>query len=189
MKKINLLLVAILLVVTVSAQNRRAEKKLVGTWTLENIYLENADEFAQTILGLYVGIFDQQISDLEDMIKEAENEDDKNDYITKLEEVKKQKEDYSLETIKSEFKQELDNLIGSLQFLFNKDKTYKNISDDIDGTWKINKKATELIVKEGEREVVFHISKLTKDKLFVTILEEQGEIKMTLNMEFKKDKK
>jgi len=189
MKKINLLLIAILLVVTVSPQNRRAEKKLVGTWTLENIYLENADEFAQTILDMQVDLLDKQIALIENMIKDVEYEDVKQGYVEQLENLKTQKEEFTLESVKEEINNEFDNLKGNLQLIFNKDKTYKNITEgnEQEGTWQINNEGKELIITENERDISFSISKLTKKKLEMTFAEEQAEMKMKMRMKFSKN--
>ena len=189
MKKINLLLIAILLVVTVSAQNRRAEKKLIGTWTLEEVELENMDEIAQKMSDMYADIFDPLIAQLEEMIESIKEEEDKKSYIGQLEDLKKEKEEHNLENLKKEITQEFDYLTGNVKYVFNKDKTFKSLLDDKKGAWKINKKVTKLTMTEGEEDIIFHISKLTKNKLFVTIIEEQGEMTMRMNMTFTKNKK
>ncbi len=189
MKKINLLLIALLLVATVSAQNRKAEKKLVGTWTLVEIELENADELAQTILDLQVGILEQQIIQLEDILKGIEDETEKETYIAQLEELITMNEEFTLESVKEEFTKELDNLKETYILVFNKDKSSKSLLDNKEGTWKLNKKATELTITEGESDIVFSITELTKNKLDMVFEEEQGEMKVIMNMVFTKNKK
>ncbi len=187
MKKINLLLIAILLVVTVSAQNKKAEKKLVGTWTLQEVEVENIDELAQSVLDMQVEILEVQITMLENFVNETEDEVEKQTYTEQLEELKSQKDEFTLEVIKESFTTEFNNLIGSLKLIFNKDKSYKSILDDKEGTWELYKKGKELIITEGDRDVVFEVLELSKTVLFLKIIENQGEIKIIMKMRFTKN--
>ncbi len=176
------------MVVTVSAQKRKAEKKLVGTWILEEVELENIDELAQTFLDMQVGILEQQITQYEEMMKTIEDETEKESYVEQLEILKNQKAEFTLESVKEEFTKEFDNLIGTYKLTFNKDNSYESISEGKTGTWKINKKATELIIIEGERDVIFSITGLTKKKLNLFFVEEQRE-EVIINLVFIKEKK
>jgi len=189
MKKINLLLIAILLVVTASAQKRKAEKNIVGIWTLQEVEVENLDELAQSIWNMQMVILEEQIILLENFVSETKNVDEKQTYKEQLEELKFQKDEITLERVKESFTTEFNSLIGSLKLVFNKDKSYKSILDNKEGTWELYKKGKELIITEEYKDVSFDVLELSKTILFLKIIENQGEIEMTIKMRFTNNKK
>ncbi len=189
MKKINLLLIALLLVVTVSAQKRKAEKRLIGTWTLKEIEIENADEVAQSVLDIQIDLLERQISQLEEMIKYIEDETEKETYVKQLEESKLQKSEFTLESIKEGFNEEFDNMKGAYKLVFNKDQSFKSPLDNKEGTWGVNKKVTELILtdEEGDTLYSFYITELSKKYIYLILIERHGELEIIINFVFVKD--
>ncbi len=186
MKKVFYSLAFVAIVSILSSCSPKPEEMILGTWTLSNIEIGNADEVAQTFLDMQVGILDQQILQLEEMTATIEEELEKETYLAQLNELKAQKAGFTLETIKEEFSKEFDNMIGSYKLVFNEDKSYKSLLDDKEGTWALNEDASVLTITEGERDVTFNIKEFTESKLDVSFEESQGEMAVKMNMTFTK---
>ena len=177
-----------ILFLSANAQNKKFEKRLQGTWTLDSIELKNIDTLAKNIMDLQVGMVDMQISQLKETISATEDEDEIKTMQAQLNELLVQKSEFTIEKYKKEFNDQFQQLIGKFQIQFNKDKSFLVMPDEYEGTWSLNKKATELILIENNEERKITINELTKKTLVLKFEDGEAEMKIIMIMYFIKEK-
>ena len=129
----------------------RMEKKLVGTWELIAVEYVDIDEFVQTYFNIQYEIFDAQLEQLYAQIKVVENEDEKEIIQHQINELKEKIAEFTKENLTTELNKELQNNLNDGFILsFKKDKTYKSITLENEGTWYIDNNKSKLHITIGE---------------------------------------
>ena len=199
MKKITFLLIIFIFSLStfnfLNAQNNekvklnKIEKKLVGTWVLSAIEVENMEEYAKPMLDLEHEYFDDQIEVLEGQLELIEDEDEKGTIQQEIKKIEAEKSEMTLESKINELNTIFADFVGKLKLEFYKDKKYKSIAEDEEtgsGTWFIDKKKSELHTTESNYEQVLSIITLSKIEVKFYAEEGEGESLLQFNMIFKK---
>ena len=191
MKKVFYSLAFVAIVSILSSCSQKPEEMLVGTWTLNEVNIEDLDALAQTFHDLGIAQVDFAIAQLEEQIAAIvdETEDtklEKEALTAKIEEMKIEKDAMTLDVVKDNLTKGSEGLVGTLQYVFNEDKTYKGLPDATEGKWALNEDATTLTITLGEKDMIFNIKELVADKLSVTIEETQAETVIKMDMIFVK---
>ena len=187
--KIAILALLLIISTNIFAQKRlqkKYEKRIIGTWVLEEIELDNIDEIAQSMLDIQTSLLDDQIAQLEEQIKIAENEKDKEIFQTQLDESKMLRSEFTLEKIKEEFNNEFEKMYGEFKLEFTKNKSFKSYPEAGEGTWFISKDGTILATNDGEHDQNFTIIELTDKKLILFYDENSTDMSMKMKMTFQK---
>ncbi len=191
MKKVFYSLAFVAIVSILSSCSQKPEEMLAGTWTLSEVNIEDIDMLAQTFLDLGIGQVDAAIAQVEEQIAAIGEETkdtklEKEALTAKIEQMKAEKGAMTLEAIKDDFSKGTEALVGTLQFVFNEDKTYKSLPDGIKGTWALNEDATSLTITEGDKDEIFIINNLSSDKLDITVETGQADMPVVMKMTFTK---
>ena len=177
-----------ILFLSANAQNKKIEKRLQGTWTLDSIEIKNIDTLAKNMMDLQVGMIDEQISQLKEIISEIEDEDEIKTIQAQLDELLVQKSELTIEKYKADFNYQLQQLIGEFKIQFNKDKSYLIMPNENEGTWSLNKEATQLYLIENNEEKKLTINELSKKTLILEIKESDDAYSAIIIMYLIKDK-
>lgn len=182
MKKTTLILLAFAISITAFSQNQKAEKKLIGTWELKKIEILNIDSLAEKMVEISRKNYDAQIESLQLAIPDQSDTAVINQYEKMIENFEKEKQDVNAKTEKSFLKSNLTTISG-IEFIFEKNGTYKESGSETAGTWQLTNKGKNLIIQQnGEQK--FTIKKLTNKKLKMIFVDTQNDNELGFHIRF-----
>lgn len=189
MKKSTLILLALAFSLTAFSQNRKAEKKLVGTWNLVEIL--NIDELVEQNVQIKEQLINKEIKEIEEILNDTTIDDFylEQNLELQLEEYDEIKKNLNSETGKEQIRNEINEGSSGVGYVFKADNTYKALHDNSYGTWEIKNEGTVLQITTFSIETDLQIHTLSSKKLIVTELHNGGEAEMEVKMEFEKMKK
>lgn len=201
MKRLFYSLVVLAIVSVFTSCSPKPEELIIGTWQLTDVTINNMDEYAQGMIDMQMPFVDMQIQQITDQVTTAENElktiKDKKVIETKnqelatlkaqLDEANKQKAELTVDKVKAEFTASFDEMKKEFKMIFNEDKSYENPLEGAKGTWAISEDGKVLTTTDetGKADSIT-ITEISAEKLLLSIVNQQGEMKIDMSMTFAK---
>ncbi len=200
MKKLFFPLAILAIVSILSSCSPKPEEMLRGTWVLEDVEIVDIDNLSKVVYDQQIKEFEQQlpaiegqIAQIEEQIATSKEDKEKETLQSQLEvfnsDLVKFKEYMSaltVESVKEEMKGGINEFKGELKYSFGENSAFKNLLDESEGTWSITEDGKTLTITMEDRDTPHAVSELSEEKLTIVFEENQGEMKIKINMMFKK---
>jgi hypothetical protein len=164
MKKLSLVVLGFVLLLSFSACQKSANETILGSWKNTSTDVTKLDQISSFL-------FDLQVNNLEDQIESYSTQVDLMDdtsrfaYEQIISNLQTQLDDLSVDSVKSSIIANFE--IGT--FTFNEDSslTIKTKMDSVDGKWNISVDELTLNLEVQSEVVPLKISEISKDKLVI----------------------
>jgi len=201
MKKLFYSLVVLAVISIFTSCTPKPEELIIGTWALSDVTINNMDEYAQSMVDMQMPFVDMQVQQINDQIaplqESLKKEKDKkkiesiNQEIqtltAQLDEANKQKAELTVDKVKADFTASFEEMKNEFKMIFNEDKSYENVLEGAKGTWAITEDG-KILTTTDEQGVAdsIAITEITKEKMVLTISNQEGEMKVDMTMTFAK---
>jgi len=200
-KTIYLFTILFFIIISSVKKKKKYEKWIIGTWKLSDIQVVNLNTYVQVILDMQIKMLDGQIKQVEDQVIVLKSElktlkdkkliADKNAQIESLnitlKDFETQKSELTFESLNSEFQAQFDEMKQKFSLVFNKNKTFENLTDGSKGSYSFSsdKKKLITVTDENNKDEIF-ITSLDKNKLVLFLDQTEGDLNLQMTMIFLK---
>lgn len=164
MKKLSLVVVGFVVLLSLSACKKSANETILGTWKNTSTEVNKLDQISSFLFDLQVNNLKDQINSYSTQL-ESMDDSSKFAYQQIISNLQTQLDGLSVDTVKKNI--ESNFKIGTFTFRDDSTLVIKTNMDSVDGKWNISEDELTLNLEVQTEVVPLKISEISKDKLVI----------------------